>query len=433
MKFWIHAGKQLVNCWRNQIAIGLELVLVLGVTWYMVDYLFVQVYNMMLPNGRDLSDCYKVKMMAFPEEDPAYRQEDADPESVERDMRRVIERIAAYPGVQTVGVGISCSSEPYSGCYNGAAFTLPQDSTREASFMKLAMDPQYDYLGVFHYQTPDGQIVKNADFDWSDPKSVLISRKVEQDLFGEETPVGSSVGKLVKQGDYETYVVKGVLRDIKRFDNRLPEGMAVFPYNTLDTDYSILYFRVDPRMAGAAFEERFRKEMSQQLQIGNLYLYECCNYEQLRSDMNLTFGFTYDWNIRLALLLFLGLNILLCVMGTFWYRVNQRRGEIGLRMALGASRSSVRGLLLREGICLLVLATPLAVFIEMQLAVAGFVDLSVRDVPVGYLPAIGWIRFLISNLSAWTLVALIISLAVWFPATRAAKEDPALALRQGDE
>ena len=64
----------------------------------------------------------------------------------------------------------------------------------------------------------------------------------------------------------------------------------------------------------------------------------------------------------------------------------------------------------------------------MQLAVAGVVDLPVSNPPAGYLPGIAWLRFLLTNLISWFLLAGVICLAIWLPATRAANEHPAVAL-----
>lgn len=51
--------------------------------------------------------------------------------------------------------------------------------------------------------------------------------------------------------------------------------------------------------------------------------------------------------------IFLMINIFLGVIGTFWFRTQQRRSEIGLRQALGASRRSIFTQLITEGIILL--------------------------------------------------------------------------------
>ena len=439
MKYWIHAAKQLINTWRSNIGIFVELILVLGVAWYMVDYFFVQIYNRCLPAGRSIDDTYVLRVASLPESDPAYQVAEADSAAMEANLRRVVERVKAYPGVQVVGISYDCGSQPYSPCYMANGFISMQDTSRTASMAIYDIDPREDFFGVFrHVSAVDGHAVRMDEFDWTDPHAIVITRRVEQQLMGDDVQAGASVGLKVRVtwGDPDIYyIVKGVLQDVKRFDDRLPEGYAFQPSNGAGQELADRYisFRIDPAVAGVGFAERFELEMGRQLRIGNCYLYDVRSYEQIRRDTELLFGTTYAWNIRLSLLIFLGLNILLCVMGSFWYRVRQRRGEIGLRMAMGSSRRGVWSQLMREGICILALATPVALFIEMHLAMIGLVDLPYGDTPAGYLPAIGPLRFLLTNLMAWLLVAAVICLAVWLPASRAAQEDPAVALRHGDE
>ena len=50
------------------------------------------------------------------------------------------------------------------------------------------------------------------------------------------------------------------------------------------------------------------------------------------------------------------LNVLLGVVGTFWYRTQQRSAEIGLRMAMGATRKGIFWQLVKEGLALLTIA-----------------------------------------------------------------------------
>ncbi len=106
------------------------------------------------------------------------------------------------------------------------------------------------------------------------------------------------------------------------------------------------------------------------------------------------------------------------IYGLMAYSVQQRTQEMGIRMALGADRSRIRGLVVWQG---------------MQLAIV--------DVVVGVGAAFGLTRFLASFLfgvkpwdpPVFVAVPVILSavalVAVWLPATRASRLDPQQALR----
>lgn len=65
---------------------------------------------------------------------------------------------------------------------------------------------------------------------------------------------------------------------------------------------------------------------------------------------------------------FLLLNIFLGLLGTFWFRTQQRRGEIALMKSLGGTDHSIFVRQLAEGLILLVVATIPAIFIDWNLA-----------------------------------------------------------------
>ena len=116
-----------------------------------------------------------------------------------------------------------------------------------------------------------------------------------------------------------------------------------------------------------------------------------------------------------------GLALLLAMIGLYGvlaYMVTQRRKEIGIRMALGASRSSILGLIMRDVSILLLAGTVVGVGIALwatHFMQKMLFNLNPRDAKT--------IIFSVAVLSA---VAL---LAGYLPARRAARLDPNVILR----
>jgi putative ABC transport system permease protein len=122
------------------------------------------------------------------------------------------------------------------------------------------------------------------------------------------------------------------------------------------------------------------------------------------------------------LAVFAGVAVLVAAIGIYGvlaYSVNQRRREIGLRMALGAQRGGVIRLIVREGMTvgLAGIALGLIGAYELNLALASLVfEVPVRD------PA---------TFAAVTLVLAAVALAACtLPAQRASRVDPIVALRE---
>ncbi len=116
-------------------------------------------------------------------------------------------------------------------------------------------------------------------------------------------------------------------------------------------------------------------------------------------------------------------------MGTFWYRIRVRRDEVGLRMAMGSTRTDIRKMLILEGLCLLAVVVLPAMLIEVQFVYLDLIDtLGQGKNNLGYLPDRLVLRFILTNLLTWVLLAVAIVAAIWLPADKAAKMAPADAL-----
>jgi putative ABC transport system permease protein len=119
--------------------------------------------------------------------------------------------------------------------------------------------------------------------------------------------------------------------------------------------------------------------------------------------------------------LFGGCALLLAAIGIYGltaYAVQQRTAEIGIRMALGADRNSVRNMVLRQGMLLAICGIVVGVISSLWLArvLSGFLfGVAPRD------PAI--------FATVTLLLAGVALFAVWLPAQRATRLDPVTALR----
>jgi predicted permease len=116
-----------------------------------------------------------------------------------------------------------------------------------------------------------------------------------------------------------------------------------------------------------------------------------------------------------------GLGLLLAVVGVYGvisYAVNQRIHEIGIRMALGAQRENILGLVMVQGLKLVAigLAAGLAIALAATRIVANLLVNTAAVDPIAYAVAT-------------VLLVSVAALACYIPARRAMRTDPLVALR----
>lgn len=63
---WKITWIQLMNRWRSNVWVCVELLLAFCLAWYMVDYFFVEIYNRSLPSGRGYANVWQVEMGLLP-------------------------------------------------------------------------------------------------------------------------------------------------------------------------------------------------------------------------------------------------------------------------------------------------------------------------------------------------------------------------------
>jgi len=164
--------------------------------------------------------------------------------------------------------------------------------------------------------------------------------------------------------------------------------------------------------ADAAFEGKLYKTIANYMKNSDV---EIEHLSDKRTSIN--YFTLVPMIVLLIVACFLIINVALGLFGVLWYNINKRRGEIGLRRAVGATGRSVSSQLVNEAMILATLSLIVGSFFAVQ-----FPLLNLFDLPAGvYIAAI-----FLSVIFIYLLV-LVCSL---YPGKQAAAIYPAVALHE---
>ncbi|MDE7109271.1 MAG: FtsX-like permease family protein, partial [Muribaculaceae bacterium] len=211
------------------------------------------------------------------------------------------------------------------------------------------------------------------------------------------------------------YRVGDVIQNVRRNDYEPASSGTII--RLLDETWGQVAVRVKPGM-GRKFEEVFKD--NKELRInGNVFLTEL----QSMSDVREANQRSIEINLRqlVVLVAFVLLTIFLGLLGTFWFRVQQRVGEIAIRKICGANRMNILTRIITEGLLLLAVAVVIATVILCIFVIPDFLEMTGRtDL---------WATTMWIGLGACILVALGIVVSLLYPALRAMKIEPAIAVK----
>jgi len=277
----------------------------------------------------------------------------------------------------------------------------------EAGTNNYTVDDNYDK--AFGTQLLDGRWFNKGDAVGKYP-AIVINNNLKQELFG-NTP---AVGKLLTD-DYRksTMRIVGVIQGQKVKGDYAPSGNAV--YFRTDTGsfrwLGNMIVKVAPT-ADAAFEARLYKMLANYMKKSNISIEHFANKRK-----NINYFQLVPMIITSIVGCFLIINVALGLFGVLWYNINKRRGEIGLRRAVGATGNSVSSQLITESMILATLALIIGTFFAVQ-----FPLLNVFDLQAGiYITAI---------LLAIVFIYLLVFLCSLYPGRQAAAIYPAVALHE---
>jgi putative ABC transport system permease protein len=333
----------------------------------------------------------------------------------------VLDRIRHLPGFESAAMA---TCPPLSGMQIGSSFEIvghpaPPGVNQETHVTAVSGE----YARAMSTPLVRGRMIEDSDVATS-PFVVVVNESFVKKYFLGQEPLGKQISLGGKDtGMITPYSIVGVLTDqVEQHVGGAVEPMIMLPQQQVPTT-SLFYQALLGTVV--SFVVKTRGDIPVAGQMRSVFRedapgFALDNFQTMQEAVDKN-----TFNQRLGLYLvasFAGLAVLMVIAGLYGILsqlVSYRRHEIGVRMALGASRQSVAVLILRTGGVLVAvgLCAGLALSAAMGRMVASFL-------------------YQVRPLDVWTYVAVIAALALigtvagLLPARRAASIEPMQALRE---
>ena len=319
-------------------------------------------------------------------------------------FRRVLDKAAAMPGVQALALVSALPLE-------GETWIDTVETEHDPHPLLERPTANVRFVSPGYFQTLRMTLRDGRDFQEQDQKRkiTIISAGLARRLWPGQNPIGRNLSR----GDHELLQVVGVTPDIRSTSlDHDPVNMMYIPYWQRAQRQGSLLVRtaMDPRGIAAALRSAIWAVDSE------VPIPEVRTLEQVmeRSVAQRRFQ-------AMLVLLFAAAALALAAFGTYGvvsYAVARRRAEMGIRMALGAQRSDVLRMIVRQG--MMPVVAGLAAGAMAALAMGRFMasllfQVSAHD-PLAFI-------------AAAAVLLLVSAAACLVPARRATQVDPTEALR----
>ncbi|MGH9935260.1 MAG: FtsX-like permease family protein, partial [Blastocatellia bacterium] len=331
---------------------------------------------------------------------------------------QTLDRVKSLPGVVSAGYTMSVPLDWKGGT---SGFWVEGRTAGQAVSQGLSYDANHRQVSAAYLQTMGiplrrGRYFGESDNEKSMPVAIVNETMARQYWLGED-----AVGKRFKIGDPDSPVpwltVVGVVADVRQMGMDAPVKAEMYlPYRQMTTHPFfaprdlVIRASVDP-MSIVAAARREIQAVDPDQPVSNIRTMEGVLDEEIGQRR---LGMT-------LVAIFAGLALLLASLGIYGvlsYFVVQHTREIAVRLALGAQRRDILGLVLKKGMALALIGVAIglvAAFALTRLMSSLLYEVGAAD-PVTFA----------SVAAMLTVIAL---LACYLPARRAMKVDPMVALR----
>ncbi|WP_303310029.1 FtsX-like permease family protein [Hymenobacter sp. BT730] len=382
---------------RSNFLLIAEIVLSFFVVFVVGSLLLYNLNNYSQPLGYNYENVWEMSL-------------DPGPDTVARreKIQMLMQRIKSLPGV--VGVTRSSVNTPFAFSTMNTNVQYNGKQSPTSDFYKV--DDEFGKL--MNLNVTEGRWFDQRD-NAAQRIPVVINQAFKDAVFPTEKPLGKI---LTEEKGTRQWQVVGVVETYRAGSDFSENAPAYFERRLDDTvrtmagyDLPWLLIKVQPGQ-GAILEQKLVKEV---LGVTKSWSVKTNTLEQNRiSKLKVVLTPIVVLGI---VCVFLILNVALGLFGVLWYNINQRRSEIGLRRALGATGLGIGGQFIGEMLVVTTLGVLVGVVLAVQFPLLGV---------FGVAPAVYGAAIAVAAL----LIYLLTAICAFHPSRLAAGIQPAVALRE---